>query len=298
MGKEIYEMQETELLGKIVRTLCQLIQQYAQSSTTALQAVSEYFPQIPNTTHADITLAFSNKNYDYSDEDIWGVSGLVIGLGCSVTAIYRSGCIDAVKKIKDLVISWIPLENPLDKSLVLSMGACLALPSVASFLQKVELIDGAELAYLVKGYRDIVDELISTKNSGAFRQSLLMASCVGAGNFVGCILNEGVHTLDTKCVKDLLDMFKKIYSNPQPPLMHFGAMLGVVNALGAGAGTLFLNCPLPFSRSSSEQKVNLKEVQKQTGHTGWVTGQNGYFFYRKHFLSIFFQVFISLNMII
>ncbi|KAK9067315.1 hypothetical protein SSX86_014641 [Deinandra increscens subsp. villosa] len=252
LNKEAYEMNETELLGKIIRTLCRLIDQYAQSSTTTLQTLSEYFPQVTNITDPDITPCFPNKSSDYLEEDIWGVSGLIIGLGSSVTAIYRSGRIEAVKKIKNLIISWIPLENPLEP--VLSMGACLAIPFVVSFSQKVELIDRAELEYLVSGYRDLINELISTKKSGAFRQSLLMASCVGGGNFLGCILNEGIHSLDAKCVRDLLDMFKKIYSNSQPPLVHLGAILGVVNAFGAGGGTLFLHCPLPFSTSNSKQK--------------------------------------------
>ncbi|CAI9283307.1 unnamed protein product [Lactuca saligna] len=242
-------LQETDLLGKIVRTLCRLINQYARSSSRDLQTLSECFPS--NTIDPDITPTFS----DYLEEDIWGVSGLVIGLGSCIPAIYRSGRIDVVKKIKDLIISWIPLHTTGENlELVLSMGACLALPFVVSFSQKVELIDGAEIEYLANVYRDLINELLSTKNSGAFRQSLLMAACVGAGNFVGCVLNEGIHSLDAKCVKDLLDMFKKIYSNRQPPLMHLGAMLGVVNALGAGAGTLFLNCPLPFSPSVSEHK--------------------------------------------
>ncbi|XP_023735166.1 protein RST1 isoform X1 [Lactuca sativa] len=249
------ELQESDLLGKIVRTLCGLINQYAQSSSRDLQTLSEYFPS--NTIDPDIAQTFSEKTSDYLEEDIWGVSGLVIGLGGSIPAIYRSGRIDVVKKIKDLIISWIPLHNMSmseNLELVLSMGACLALPFVVSFSQKVELIEGAEIEYFASGYRDLINELLSTKNSEAFRQSLLMAACVGAGNFVGCVLNEGIHSLDAKCVKDLLDMFKKIYSNRQPPLMHLGAMLGVVNALGAGAGTLFLNCPLPFSPSVSEHK--------------------------------------------
>ncbi|KAJ0711363.1 hypothetical protein HanOQP8_Chr09g0323011 [Helianthus annuus] len=247
-----YEMHETELLGKIIRTLCRLIDQYAQFSTTTLQTLSEYFPQVTNTTDPYITPSFSNKSSDYVEEDIWGVSGLIIGLGSSVTAIYRSGRIDAAKKIKNLITSWIPLENR--SKPVLSTGACLAIPFVVSFSQKVELIDGAELEYLASGYRDLINELVSTKKSGAFRQSLLMASCVGAGNFLGCVLNEGIHSLDATCVRELLDIFKKIYSSSQPPLLHLGAMLGVVNALGAGGGTLFLHCPLSFSSSNSKHK--------------------------------------------
>lgn len=243
------ELQETDLLGKIITTLCRLINQYTRSSTTSLQILSGYFP--PNTKDPDITLTVSDKTCDDMEEDIWGVSGLVIGLGSCVPAVYRSGNIDAVKKIKDLIISWDSIEN---MDLVLSTGACLVVPFVVSFLQKVEVIDGNEVAYVASGYREVINEVISTKKSGVFRQSLLMAACVGAGSFVGCVLNEGVHSLDAECVKDLLDMFKKIYSNPQPPLMHLGAMLGVVNALGAGAGTLFLNCPSPFSQSSSEHK--------------------------------------------
>ncbi|KAL4581590.1 hypothetical protein LXL04_006113 [Taraxacum kok-saghyz] len=244
-------LQETDLLGKIIKTLCRLINQYTQSSTTSLQSLSEYFPS-NTTTDPNITPTFSPKNLE---EDISGVSGLVIGLGTSIPTIYRSGGITAVKKIKELIISWIPLNTTSENSeLVLSMGACLVLPFVVSFTQKVELIDGNEVEYLATGYRELINELVFTKKSGGFRQSLLMSACVGAGNFLGCVLNEGVYSLDVECVKELLDLFKKIYSSRQPPLMHLGAMLGVVNALGAGAGTLFLNCPLPFSRSGYEQK--------------------------------------------
>nr|XP_043615297.1 protein RST1 [Erigeron canadensis] len=250
--KELHEFQESDLLGKIIRTICRLIDQHTLSSTTTLEALSEYFPQLPNTTDPDITSSFLNKSSDNIEEDIWGVAGLVIGLGSSVTAVYRSGYTDAVKKIQNLIISWIPHENPLEP--ILSLGACLAIPIVVSFTQKVELIDNVKLNYLVGGYKELISELLSTKSSVPFRQNLLMASCVGAGSYLGCILNEGVHSLDAKCVKELLDMFKEIYSYPQPPLVHLGAMLGVINALGAGAGTMFLRCPLPFSRSGPEQK--------------------------------------------
>lgn len=74
-----------------------------------------------------------------------------------------------------------------------------------------------------------------------------MASCIGAGSLLSCILDEGVHSLKMEDVKILLELFRKSYTNQYPPTIYFGGMLGVVNAFGAGAG--ILTCSNPKSSS-------------------------------------------------
>ncbi|KAM7509889.1 hypothetical protein LguiB_008764 [Lonicera macranthoides] len=247
LDKETYKTQEIDLLRKIVRGLCHMLCQFTQSSYDTLESLSDCFPLGTNDADSYITpKPFSLMTGDDLEEDIWGVAGLVLGLGSSVSAIYRAGAHDAVFRIKDLIISWIPHVNPSiqnsamseKREIVLSVGSCLALPIIVAFCQRVELINDAEVDHIVSGCRELISELVSSKKSGILHQSLLLASCIGAGNLLACILNEGVYSVELEHVKDILDLFRKTYSNPHPPLIHLGGMLGVVNALGAGAGTL------------------------------------------------------------
>lgn len=264
-GQETFKMQEVDLLGKIVRTLSEMICQLTQSSSELLETLSSYFPLSIYDADRCKTSELSYENSNDLEEDIWGVAGLILGLGSSVNAIYRAGANEAVLKIKDLIISWIPHVNPSYQNssfhdersdMVLSVGSCLALPMVVAFCQRVELVNDTELDYIVGGYMELISELVSLKKTGAFHESLLMASCTGLGSLLACILNEGVHPLEVECVKGLLELFRKSYSSPYPPLIHFGGMLGVVNALGAGAGTLVHSYPSMISlQTGHEQKV-------------------------------------------
>ncbi|CAK9161770.1 unnamed protein product [Ilex paraguariensis] len=269
LNKETHKMQEADLLGKIVRALSLMICPFTQSSCEVLQSLSAYFPVRPDDIDSDPTINLLGRNYDNLEEDIWGVAGLILALGSSVSAIYRTGAHDAVLKIKTLILSWIPhLNSSVQPTAVgetceiaLSVGSCLALPIVVAFCQKVELIDDTDLDHLVSGFIGLISELISVKKSGIFHQSLLMASCIGAGNLLACILNEGVHSLEAKHVKDLLALFRKTSSDPHPPLIHLGGMLGVVNAFGAGVGTLVQPHPL----TSSNTVYNQEESSYITG---------------------------------
>ncbi|CAL5325285.1 unnamed protein product [Camellia sinensis] len=262
LEKETCKMQEVDLLGKIIRALSQMISQFTPSSSDLLESLYVYFPLGTDDTDSYVTYESLDKDYNDLEEDIWGIAGLVLGLGSSIGAIYRSGAHDVVQKIKAFILSWIPhLNHSVQNSfssegldILLSVGSCLALPSIVAFCQRVELMYDNELDQLVSGFRELILELVSVRKSGIFHQSLLMASCVGAGSLLACILNEGVHSLKVEVVKDLLALFRKSYSNPHPPLTHFGGMLGVVNALGAGAGTLVPNYPLKTLRTSYDQK--------------------------------------------
>ncbi|KAL3526395.1 hypothetical protein ACH5RR_011051 [Cinchona calisaya] len=244
LEKNTYEMQEVELLRNIIGVLSQNLCRFSQSSADILQNLPAYIPLGKAVSYTDISIEFVDENDDNLEEDIWGVAGLILGLGSSVSAIYKSGAHDAVINIKEWIFSCIPHLNPsfqkytiVDKrEMVLSVGSCLALPIIVSFCQRVELIDDTEVDHLVSGFRELISELVSTENSGTFHQSLLMASCVGAGNLLSIILNGGLHSLKVDNVKDILSLCRKSYSSPHPPFVHLGGMLGVVSALGADAG--------------------------------------------------------------
>lgn len=251
LEKETHKIQEVEILGRIVRVLSQMMCKLSPSLFDLLESISVYFPLATDDTDPYLTAESLDENCNGLEEDIWGIAGLVLGLGSSIGAIYRSGAHDVVHKIKAFIISWISNSNPLVQNsfgsealdIVFSVGCCLALPSVVAFCQRVELINDTELDHLVSGLKELISEVLSVKKSCAFRQSLLMASCVGAGSLLACISNEGVHSLEVELVKDLLALFRECYSNPHPPLIPLGGMLGVVNALGAGAGTVVHNYP-------------------------------------------------------
>lgn len=264
IDSESYRNQEERLLGRIVRLLCLILRRFLHTSSDILESLSALFP--PGKEDKVIGLHQPlDENSDDFDDDIWGIAGLIIGLAMSVGAIYRAGKKDAVLKIKNLIVSWIPYgdflkQTPNSKSKiylrVFSAGSCLALPIVITFCQKVELFDAHEVDHLIKCFKDLITELLIIKKSGAFHKSLLMASCIGAGELLGSILNEGIHPVEVESVKGLLELFRTCYTGLYPPVVHFGGMLGVVNILGAGAGNLVYSHPLPrVPPISSEEKV-------------------------------------------
>ncbi|KAG2261355.1 hypothetical protein Bca52824_068434 [Brassica carinata] len=261
VDSESYKNQEEGLLGRIVRLLSSVLHHFLRTPCDVLESLSALFP-LGNEDDVIPLTHLLDENSDDFDDDIWGIAGLIIGLGMSVGAIYRAGKKDAVVKIKNLIASWIPYADSLqqtsgsnsnESARVFSAGSCLALPLVITFCQKVELFDANEVDHLINYYKDLISELLIVKTSGAFHKSLLMASCIGAGDLLGSILNEGIHPVEIEPVKGLLELFKTCYSGLYPPVVHFGGMLGVVNVLGAGAGDLVFSHPVPRAPSSSEE---------------------------------------------
>lgn len=256
-----YWMQEITLVGRIITALSRMLCQVTRSSAAVieLRSLSSNFSQKTDTIDSDLFCS----NYDDLEEDVWGVAGLVLGLGSSVSAVFRTGNQSAVLKIKTLITSWIPHANPLVQSsatsekieVALSLGSFLALPIIVSFFQRIEMVDDSEVDHLIGGSRELISELLSINKSGILHQSLLIASCTGVANLIACILNEGVHPIQVEHVKDLLILFKQCYSSAYPPLVHLGGMLGVVNILGAGAGLLFQYNSLTTLNHSNHPKV-------------------------------------------
>ncbi|CAN1775358.1 Protein RST1 [Linum perenne] len=245
--KEHYKLQEVDLLSRIISALLLMTSQLSEASNDFMEGLSAYPPLGKSSFKLNMGSKFLVKKSDELGEDVWGVAGLILGLGFCVGAMYRAGAYDAILKMKDLIISWIPhvdvallkpgfLGEEQDK--VLSVGSCLALPNIVAFCLKVEMMDGVELDHLLHGYEKLITELLSVKSSGTFHQSLLAASCIGAGSLLACILKEGVHPVDTGYVKRLLELFRSCYTNPYPSMINLGGMLGLVNAMGGAVGVL------------------------------------------------------------
>lgn len=265
METETDKMSEADLVGKILRAFLLILCQLTQSSSDILESLSAYFPSSTYDIDMKMAAELSHESFDDLEEDIWGVAGIVIGLASSISAIYRAGTNDAVLKIKSLIMSWVPHVNSLvqcsgscleGSQMILSVGSCLALPVLVAFCLRVELIDANEIDHLLNGYRMLISELVSVKKSGIFHQSLLMASCIGAGSLLACVLNDGVHSIEVESIKVMLDLFRNCYCNPYPPLIHLGGMLGVVNAMGVDAGGLVhMHAPTTTPHSNYKQKV-------------------------------------------
>ncbi|XP_071915571.1 protein RST1 isoform X4 [Coffea arabica] len=264
-----HKRQEVELLRNIIGVLARSLCQFAQSSADILQQLAACVPFVMDECDPDISVELVHENDDDLEEDIWGVAGLILGLGSSVSALYRSGANDAVINIKEWIFSCIPDLNPsLQKDMiferremVLSVGSCLALPIVVAFCQRVELIDDSEIEQLVSHFVELISELLSVENSGTFNQSLLMVSCVGAGNLLSTIMNGGVHSLKVDNIKEILSLLRKSYSSPHPPYVHLGAILGIVSALGADIGLLAQYAPYLQAGISFDQKLESSRIR-------------------------------------
>ncbi|KAG2383824.1 Protein RST1 Protein RESURRECTION 1 [Vigna angularis] len=266
--KETEKVPESELLGRIITALATMIQQRTRCSSDILDNLCSCFPLGSYDISSKVYEQLSDNTEDL-EEDIWGVAGLVLGLANSISAIYRAGELETVIKIKNLVISWLPYVHSLvekntfqgkESEIVLALGSCIALPTIVAFCQRMELMDYAELDHIVIGFKEFISELISVKTAGILHHSMLMASCVGAGTVLSCILNEGVYSIEAERVKCLLELFRKCYLNPFPSLVHLGGMLGVVNAIGAGAEVL-VNMNFPkYTGLSDYQKESSSVV--------------------------------------
>nr|GMD84570.1 protein RST1 isoform X1 [Ipomoea batatas] len=238
LSKGALRMEEIDLLKKIIGSLSKLICPLTQSSDVLINAFS-WRRLGSDDFDSNITPKFLGQCSDDFEEDVWGVAGLILGLGSSVGAICRAGFYDAVLNLETLLFSWIPNLNPsipflttsAKSELLFSVGACLAAPIVMAGFLSQSRTDGCTL-----------------------HQSLLIASCIGAGSLLGTILNGSLHSLKVEHVKDLPALFRKSNSDPNPPLIHLGATIGTVNALGAGAGTLIQDHPSFSSHATNNQK--------------------------------------------
>lgn len=145
LSKGALRMEEIDLLKKIIGSLSKLICPLTQSSSDVLINAFSWLQLGSDDFDSNITPKFLGQCSDDFEEDVWGVAGLILGLGSSVGAIYRAGFYDAVLNLKTLLFSWIPNLNPsipflttsAKSELLFSVGACLAAPIVmAGFLSQ------------------------------------------------------------------------------------------------------------------------------------------------------------------
>ncbi|KAL2943214.1 Protein RST1, partial [Bienertia sinuspersici] len=244
-------------LAKIVRNISLTIRQLTKISSDVLVSLSEF--KVPG-LEDDIrmTSALILKSDEGEEDDVWGVTALVLGLGMSVSALSRAGSYDAMCNIKDLLTSWVeqadstPIESTSGcqiANMMLATGACLALPCVLSFCRRVEKIHDNELNGFLFCYEDLISKLQLQKNSNIFHPNMLLASCVGAGSLLAFILDEGLISLDVQRIKNLLCLYKEIYTSPYPHLVHFGAFLGVESS--------YVNVPLLSNSTFAEDLLVL-----------------------------------------
>ncbi|CAN0875160.1 Protein RST1 [Linum grandiflorum] len=239
--KEHYRLEEVNLLSRIISALLLMTSQLSEASNDFMEGLSAYPPLCKSSSKLNVSSKFLLEKSDELMEDAWGVAGLVLGLGFCVRAMYRAGAYDAIQKVKDLILSWIPHMDvsPLgSQDKILSVGSCLVLPNIVAFCLKVDMMTGVELDRLLHGYEKLIKELLGVKKSGTFHQSLLAASCIGAGSLLACILKEGVHPIDTGYVKHLLELFRSCYTDPYPSMINLGGMFGIVMAMGGAVGVL------------------------------------------------------------
>ncbi|XP_020572456.1 protein RST1 isoform X2 [Phalaenopsis equestris] len=236
---------EENLLRDVIKNLIMVLSELCPHASDSLQNLIEYF-LLDGHDSVEASSLLPQWKLDSFEEEPWGVAGIVLGLGICVVAMHRLGLNDAILIMKDILLSWIPsLESSKKSSLIfneltdisLAVGACLAIPIVVAFCQNVDLMIGKINTILIR-YVSLVSELLNSKESGIHYQNLRMASCVGVGSFVSCILNYGVHSIRYDDIKILLEDLRNGYTASHPPIVQLGAMIGVVNAFGAAAGDL------------------------------------------------------------
>eukprot|EP01018_Ginkgo_biloba_P009771 Gb_07737 [translate_table: standard] len=247
---ETGKQKEAALLAQIVRTLMQLLCQLCPCVSESLQNLNQF--RLPSTggCNAEYKLA-DCVGKQCEEENVWGIAGLVIGLGNSIVGIQRAGNPTLAVEITKTLISWIPCVNSWQgrnsqtglyasddiSAVSLAVGSCLALSTAVSICHKMELMDEG-LDTLVNGFRSLISEVECQKDKSYSNQNLLMAACIGAGELLSCILNEGAYPIKFEDIKNLLETIRKTYTHPNPPIVHFGGMIGVVNAMNACVGII------------------------------------------------------------
>ncbi|XP_021714908.1 protein RST1-like isoform X2 [Chenopodium quinoa] len=265
-----FVLQEKALLGKIVRTLSLRVWKLTQISSDLLVSLSKYKAPGLEDDDTKATSPLMVKRDEDVGDDLWGVTGLVMGLGMSISALSRAGSYDAMCSIKILLTSWIAQADFIltesttgcqSSDMLLTTGACLVLPIVASVCRRLEKMHDNELSDLLFCYENLISKIQMEKTCNILHHNQLMAACVGAGSLISFILDEGLVLLDVHQVKNLLGEFKKIYSDTYPHLVHLGAFLGVVNAMGADTGSKTDHrspeiVPVTFSEGRESSRIN------------------------------------------
>ena len=263
------KQEKIALLGHVVKNLILLFCWMCPFAIESLQNLYRF--EFLNAVDCNIGCIklpeHAGKHWDNREENVWGIAGLVIGLGTSVVAIQMSGSPAMVVEITNILISWIPIVNSWQErqsqsesfdygdisEVSLAVGSSLALSTAVNICLKLELLDEG-LDFLVDGFRILISKVACQKEHGYLYQNLLMASYIGSGNLLSCILNESAHPIKVEEVKTLLETIRRTYTDQNPPIVHLGGLVGIVNCISAGAGLV---------TPSSQQALDFHLIAKQ-----------------------------------
>ncbi|CAK9278843.1 unnamed protein product [Sphagnum jensenii] len=253
---KIDKNQEVDLLLQIVSSLIHLTMQVCPRAADQLRALAE--STLLSGVKFWVGDGLNKNHWQKEDDDMWGVCGLVWGLGSAVTALERAQCIPLVLNIANLMISWLPEEIPsfhkslrmktaaFSEAMSLATGAVLVLPTCVEVCLRLELLEEADVssilqrlcAFVDKGINNKVVEKGTTKIPGL----ATAAACVGAGNLLAVVLEErGIGSgHDNEVISSLLNVLNTAGSGALQTVSggRLCAMMGIANALGAGAALL------------------------------------------------------------
>ncbi|KAJ7536683.1 hypothetical protein O6H91_12G077500 [Diphasiastrum complanatum] len=272
--------QEISLLMNIVKNLAQLLVEICPSCEQTLNSILNF--KISKDEELCIEgqrKVITSRVEQEIEENVWAVVGLLIGLGLSVTAIARAGKISLVLAITDAVIAWIPQKAEANlsvhsgssynyicsfSSLSLAVGACIALPMCVHVCYSLELMRDAEVDSLLGRLHLLLQDtwnLQSHSEIGIWMMQLSAAASIGTGNLFAFLLFEGSHPMQLEVVNSIMQTLLKGSKMSQATYGQLGSMVGLANALGAGA---VLSPPL--RNWSLEDKVGIfSEVETTDG---------------------------------
>ncbi|XP_078439731.1 ARM repeat superfamily protein [Wolffia australiana] len=240
-----------KLVGQILRSLSSIITQMYPSLSDSMMSLCANLTPDNGEEREEAPSNLLTHDYDETD-DFWCPTGLVLGLGNVASALYTIGDYDTIKIIKNILLSWMPLEDKVPRT-QLPIGSCIVLPTVVNFCERAEMSD-TDLSGLIQNYTALISRLAATKDLGAAHQNLLMASSIGAGSLLSCILNEGLQSLDFDDIRCLSENLRSLYTHPYPAIVQLGGMLGVINAFGGGAANMSETYARPFSGAGAMSK--------------------------------------------
>lgn len=242
---------ETELLVQIILSLVQLT---CEASPLAAPALGEFLGLLRAEVIANERLAtdpLPQQGPKLEEESFWAVVGLVWGLGSTVTGLSRLHCATLVSALTDLMISWMlgRSEGHNDSSakwddvsrFFLAAGACLALSTCVDISARLEVLkEGVDV--VIQNAISLIVTATDLSNSSGMEQwksSLFCSLYIGSGNLLAAVLRDGAQSVRLALVQKLLGYMQAGVDRPDNNGWgRLGAMIGIANSFGAGAGLL------------------------------------------------------------
>ena len=181
-----------------------------------------YFPEIKS---------FSSED----NECIWTASGLCIALACTVISWERIGDLNSVSHIVEVMVDGIHAivrEDDQECSRLFAVGAFLSLPTFVEPCLRLEISTDK-----VEGvFGDVKHFMKVCLQNNNIPDELKMAACIGSGNFIATLLQDGTFKLCLEDINLVIAAMKGISLEKNCGLATLGAFIGLSNILHGGAG--------------------------------------------------------------